>query len=292
MPAALLQGSSTSPPATLAHSYTPIVQLDHLLVSIKGDVQGLPEAGRVGESWRRLTQTAHLRVEPSLSLSLATLVTPTTSTPVQDNISLILPLVFHLASTHLGRDTQRQIHWLVEGPRGPERRRLACQVGACCVLTNTFPLSSKWTIFSSLFSPGRCSTLGVSSSCPPTAATTWYSSPRSTTTTMVIGLPGGGELDDSISPRQKRNIRVCPATLLVRGGEDGATVARHEVALRLLSDHSEPTTPAPLRGTCRVLSSPLRQRRVSLPSNMPTSGRLMTLAPLRGTCRTLVSHLR
>jgi hypothetical protein len=37
---------------------------------------------------------------------------------VQDNISLILPLVFHLASIHLGRDTQRQIHWSVEGPRG------------------------------------------------------------------------------------------------------------------------------------------------------------------------------
>jgi hypothetical protein len=50
--------------------------------------------------------------------SLAKLVTPTTSTPVQDNTSLILPLVFHLASTHLGRDTQRQIHWSVEGPRG------------------------------------------------------------------------------------------------------------------------------------------------------------------------------
>jgi hypothetical protein len=44
-PAALLQGSSTSPPATLAHSYTPIVLLDHLLVSIKGDVQGLPGGG-------------------------------------------------------------------------------------------------------------------------------------------------------------------------------------------------------------------------------------------------------
>jgi hypothetical protein len=64
---------------------------------------------------RRLTQTAHLK--GALSLSLAKLVTPTTSTPVQDNISLILPLVFHLASTHLGRDTQRQIHWSVEGPR-------------------------------------------------------------------------------------------------------------------------------------------------------------------------------
>jgi hypothetical protein len=110
-PAALLQGSSTSPPATLAHSYTPIVQLDHLLVSIKGDVQGLPtEGGRVGETQRRLTQTAHLWAGPSPSLSLATIVTPTTSTPVQDNISLILPLVFHLASTHLGRDTQRQIY--------------------------------------------------------------------------------------------------------------------------------------------------------------------------------------
>jgi hypothetical protein len=56
----------------------------------------------------------------TLSLSLGKLVTPTTSTPVQDNISLILPLVYHLASTHLGRDTQCQIHWSVEGPRGSE----------------------------------------------------------------------------------------------------------------------------------------------------------------------------
>jgi hypothetical protein len=78
----------------------------------------------VGETRRRLTQTTHLKAELSLPLSLArslaTLVTPTTSTPVQDNISLILPLVFHLASTHLGRDTQRQIHWSVEGPHGSE----------------------------------------------------------------------------------------------------------------------------------------------------------------------------
>jgi hypothetical protein len=28
--------------------------------------------------------------------------------------------VFHLASTHLGRGTQQQIHWLVDGPRGSE----------------------------------------------------------------------------------------------------------------------------------------------------------------------------
>jgi hypothetical protein len=47
-----------------------------------------------------------------------------------------------------------------------------------------------------------------------------YSSPRSTTTMTVVGSPGGGELDDGISPRQKRSIRVCPTTLLAEGGED------------------------------------------------------------------------
>jgi hypothetical protein len=53
-PDVLLQGSSTSPLATLAHSYTPIVQLDHLLVSIKGDVQGLPKGGgRRQAEWER-----------------------------------------------------------------------------------------------------------------------------------------------------------------------------------------------------------------------------------------------
>jgi hypothetical protein len=84
------------------------------------------------------------------------------------------------------------------------------------VLTNTFSLSSRWTILSSLFSPGRCSALGVSSSCPPTAATTWYSSPRSTTTTTVDGSPGRGEPEDDISPWRKRSTQVCHATLLRR----------------------------------------------------------------------------
>jgi hypothetical protein len=207
-PASLLQGSSTSPSATLAHSYTPIVQLDHLLVSIKGVVQGLPRGthasreGRVGETRRRLTQTTHLKAEPSLSLSLsrATLVTPTTSTPMQDNISLILPLVFHLASTHLGRDTQHQIHWSVEGPRGSKTPTVGTPGRGLLHVGNTFPLSSRWIIFSNLFGSGRCSASGVSSSCPPTAATTWYSSPRSTTTTTVIGSPDGGELDDNFPP--------------------------------------------------------------------------------------------
>jgi hypothetical protein len=69
-------------------------------------------------------------------------------------------------------------------------------------------------------------------------------------------------------------------------------MARQEAAPHRLSDQSEPTTPAPLRETCRVLSSHLGQRWVSLPSNVLTPGGLMTPAPLRGTYRALVSHLR
>jgi hypothetical protein len=68
------------------------------------------------------------------------------------------------------------------------------------VLTNTFPLSSRWVAFSNLFGPGWCSASGVSSSCPATAATTWYFSPRSATATTVVGSPGGGELDDDFPP--------------------------------------------------------------------------------------------
>jgi hypothetical protein len=85
----------------------------------------------------------------------------------------------------------------------PKHRQLARQVRVRCVLTNTFPLSSRWVAFSSLFSRGRCSALGVSSSCPVTAATTWYSYPRSATATTVVGSPGGSELDDDF-PRGRR----------------------------------------------------------------------------------------
>jgi hypothetical protein len=58
----------------------------------------------------------------SLSLS-RTLVTPTTSTPwCEITRAAISPLVFHLASTHLGRGTQQQNSLVgpVEGPPGSE----------------------------------------------------------------------------------------------------------------------------------------------------------------------------
>jgi hypothetical protein len=64
------------------------------------------------------------------------------------------------------------IYSSVQGPLGSKHRQLARQVGACCVLTNSSPSSSRWVVSSNLSSPGRCSISGVLSSCPSTAATT------------------------------------------------------------------------------------------------------------------------
>jgi hypothetical protein len=69
----------------------------------------------------------------------------------------------HLAPTHLGWGTQRQFTRQSRDPSGSKRRQLARQVGAYCVLTNNFPLSSRWVVSSDHFSPGHCSVLGVSS---------------------------------------------------------------------------------------------------------------------------------
>jgi hypothetical protein len=57
-------------------------------------------------------------------------------------------------------------------PPGSKRRQLARQVGACCVLTNGFPSSSRWVVSNNLSNLGRCFVSGVLSSCPSTAATT------------------------------------------------------------------------------------------------------------------------
>jgi hypothetical protein len=108
----------------------------------------------------------------------------------------------------------------------------------------------------------------------------------------TVGSPGGGELNNDISPRRGRNTRVVPTTLLARGDVDGGTVATQEVARYRLSNRSESTTLALLRGTCRVLSSRLRQRRASLPRNMPAPSGLMTPAPSQRTCWASPSYLR
>jgi hypothetical protein len=211
--------------------------------------------------------------EQSLSLSPSrTLVTPYCKrihSGAGQHEATVFPLCVPSRGNPSGLGHVATIYSSVQGPPGSKRRQLARQVGACCVLTNNFPSSSRWVVSSNLFSPGHCSVSGVSSSCPSTAATTWYSFlRRATTTTAAVGPLGGGGLDDVFPPWRKSSIQICPATFHAAGGGGGATVAKQEAAPRRLSSGS--TTPAPQRGTRRALTSRLRQRRASFPRNTPT----------------------
>jgi hypothetical protein len=123
-----------------AQLHPPIVHLDPLLASIKGRSRAfMQKVARENELTNRLT----------LSLS-RTLVTPTTSTPplAWDNTSRVFLLVFHLAPTHLARTRSDKFTRRSRDPPGSKRRQLARQVGACYVLTNNFPLSSRWVVSS------------------------------------------------------------------------------------------------------------------------------------------------
>jgi hypothetical protein len=135
-----------------------------------------------GSRTRRLAARENGLAHKALSLSpTRTLVTPTASAPDLGTgqhegrgfpFAVFPPFVFRLAPTHLGWDTQRQFTHRSRDPPGSKRRQLARQVGACCVLTNSFPSSSRWVVSSNLFNLGQCSISGVLSSCPSTAATT------------------------------------------------------------------------------------------------------------------------
>jgi hypothetical protein len=133
----LYRAQGTSLPATLAPSYTPLYSWASPYVykrGCPGPHKGGKGEGREDEHTDRGTHGGRRRAGagPTLSLSLsatrslsrprslARLVTPTTSTLVQDKTRLIPPLVSHLAPTHLGRGTQRQIHSSVQGPPGSE----------------------------------------------------------------------------------------------------------------------------------------------------------------------------
>jgi hypothetical protein len=144
------QGPGTSLPDTLAHSYAPIVHLDPLLASIKGRSRALMrEGGRAG-GWAD-EQARSLSLSPS-----RTLVTPTTSAPplAQDNTSRGFSSLCSISRQPIWAGTRRDnFTRRSRDPPGSKRRQLARQVGACCVLTNNFPLSSRWVVSSNLFSP-------------------------------------------------------------------------------------------------------------------------------------------
>jgi hypothetical protein len=118
---ACTQGSSTSLPDTLAHSYTPHCTPGPSPCIYKREVQGLHARGRGVTRENELTNR--------LTLSLANACNPYYEhTPLaRGNTSHVFPLVFHLAPTHLGWDAQRQIYSSVQGPPGSKRRQSSLQ---------------------------------------------------------------------------------------------------------------------------------------------------------------------
>jgi hypothetical protein len=132
------QGSNTSPTAMtactqgsgsplldmLAHCYTPIVHLGPLLTSIKGRSRALVREG--GRAGGRADAQAH-----ALSLSHANACNPLLQAHppwAQDNTRprfplTVSPLVFCLAPTHLGWDTQRQFTRRSRDPPGSKHRQ-------------------------------------------------------------------------------------------------------------------------------------------------------------------------
>jgi hypothetical protein len=114
---ACTQGSGTPLPDTLAHSYTPHCTSGPSPCIYKREVQGLPaEGGREGERAN----------EQALSLSLATLVTPTTSTPlVRDNTSRVFPLCSILRQPIWAGARSNKFTGRFRDPPGPKRRQLA-----------------------------------------------------------------------------------------------------------------------------------------------------------------------
>jgi hypothetical protein len=115
---ACTQGSSTSLPDTLAPSYTPIVHLDPLLASIKGRSRAFMREGRAGE---QANEQAH-------SLSRANACNPyyEHTTLVRDNTSRVSPCVPSCANpSGLGHATTN----LLIGPgssRGRNANKYLC----------------------------------------------------------------------------------------------------------------------------------------------------------------------
>jgi hypothetical protein len=146
--ATLLQGSSTSPLATLAHSYAPICTAGSPPCIYKRRCPGPSHDTLRGRRRRTRSNIELLFATLDFSrdlgpvLSLAKLVTPTISTPVQDNISLIPPSCVSscINPSGQGHAAQNSLVGSVEGPPGPKHRQLARQVGGSAACWQYFPV--------------------------------------------------------------------------------------------------------------------------------------------------------
>jgi hypothetical protein len=170
------QGSGSPLLDTLAHRYTP-----HCTPRPSPYIYKRKDQGSRTRRWPRGRTGRRARLAPSLSLSLANACNPLLQAHppwAQDNTKVVVspccfPPLCSVSRRPIWAGTRTDNLLVGLGtPPGSKRRQLACKVGAYCVLTNSFPSSSRWVVFSNLSNPGRCSVSGALSSCPSTAATT------------------------------------------------------------------------------------------------------------------------
>jgi hypothetical protein len=117
----------------------------------------------VGETRRRLTQTTQGRTLPlPLSLSLATLVTPTTSSLVQDNISLIPPCVSSCINpSGQGHATINSLVDSIEGPRGSETPTVGAPGRGLLRVNKHFPIEFQMGSLQQPLQPGTVLRFGI-----------------------------------------------------------------------------------------------------------------------------------
>jgi hypothetical protein len=199
--------------------------------------------------------------------------------------------VFHLAPTHLGWDTQRQIYSSVQGPPGVKTPTVGAPGRGLLHVNEQLLVEFQMGSLQQPLQPGAVLRFGSLE----------FMSLDGSYDMVLLPPQRDSNHDGRQLARRRRTRRRLPPVAEeqhpglsrhppCRRRRRRATVARQEVAPRRLSNES--TTPAPQRGTCRALSSHLRQRRMSFPRNMPTPSGQMTPAHSRRACWALASYLR
>jgi hypothetical protein len=282
---ACTQGSNTSLPDTLAHSYTPIVHLNPLLASIKGRSRAFL-LGRVAQGTSKRTG--------SLSLSRDAC-NPYYEHPRCEIIQAAFPPCVPSCANPSGQGHAaiNSLVGSVEGPPGSETPTVSAPGRGMLRVNEHLPVEFQMGSLQQPLQPGTLLRFGSLEFMSLDGSYDMVLLPQQRDSNNDgRQLARRRQTRRRLPPWRKSSIRVCPTTLLAAGGGDGATVARQQAAPRRLSDQSESTTPSPKRGICRALSSHLRQRRMSFPRNVPTPRGLMTPALSRRTCWVLASYLR
>jgi hypothetical protein len=187
---------------------------------------------------------------------------------------------------------QQQIYWSVDGPRGSEMPTVSAQGRGSLRVNEHFPVEFQMGSLQQPLQPGTVLRFG---SLEFMSLDVSYD--------MVLIPPQRDSNNGRRLARRRRTRRRLPTV----AEEEHPSLPRHPPRRRrrrrgnrgqaggstslAVGPERVNDTGTPV-GTCRVLSSHLRQRRVSLPCYVLTPSGLMTPAPSSRTCWALASYRR